>query len=235
MILRRYCLLRILLSVINSDPNLPSSPVCEINVPEKIKSSCEDPPDLELKDLPSHLEYAFLEGDEKLPIPIDPLDQEKTTFTCPYGTFAYRDMPFSLCNDDQAQFLKGVWFAIFHDIDREKPWESSWMIILTSLGIEVDKATKFDVIAKLPHPTNLVKVHTQSEWSSLKAPTLRGRTNTLVVHDSPDFPHGAMKCGDRVEHVESDVLDFEASRARGFVPPITRASHPQLHWECQIS
>ncbi|GKA42601.1 reverse transcriptase domain-containing protein [Tanacetum coccineum] len=52
-----------LLSVINSDPNLPPSPVCEINVPKNIKSSCEDPPDLELKDLPSHLEYAFLEGD----------------------------------------------------------------------------------------------------------------------------------------------------------------------------
>ncbi|GKF46670.1 hypothetical protein Tco_0136472, partial [Tanacetum coccineum] len=47
-----------LLSVINSDPNLPPSPVCEINVPEEIKSSCEDHPDLELKDLPSHLEYA---------------------------------------------------------------------------------------------------------------------------------------------------------------------------------
>ncbi|GJW95277.1 reverse transcriptase domain-containing protein [Tanacetum coccineum] len=57
-----------LLSVINSDPNLPPLPICEINVPEKIKSSCEDPPDLELKDLPSHLEYAFLEGDDKLPV-----------------------------------------------------------------------------------------------------------------------------------------------------------------------
>ncbi|GKF93418.1 reverse transcriptase domain-containing protein, partial [Tanacetum coccineum] len=31
-------------------------------------------------------------------IPIDPRDQEKTTFTCPYGTFAYRRMPFGLCN-----------------------------------------------------------------------------------------------------------------------------------------
>ncbi|GJZ94322.1 reverse transcriptase domain-containing protein, partial [Tanacetum coccineum] len=49
-----------------SDPNLPPLPVCEINVPKKIKPSCEDPPDLELKDLPSHLEYAFLEGNEKL-------------------------------------------------------------------------------------------------------------------------------------------------------------------------
>ncbi|GJY40605.1 hypothetical protein Tco_0427875 [Tanacetum coccineum] len=43
-----------LLSVINSDPNLHPSPVYEINVPEKVKSSCEDPPDLEHpKTLPS--------------------------------------------------------------------------------------------------------------------------------------------------------------------------------------
>lgn len=25
-------------------------------------------------------------------------DQEKTTFTCPYGTFTFRRMPFGLCN-----------------------------------------------------------------------------------------------------------------------------------------
>ncbi|GJY63291.1 reverse transcriptase domain-containing protein [Tanacetum coccineum] len=246
-----------LLSVINSDPNLPPSPVCEINVPEKVKSSCEDPPDLETKDLPSHLEYAFLEGDDKLPsegisdikginpqfcthkilmeenakpvvqhqrrvnpkihevikqeviklldagliypisdspwvspvhcvpkkggitvvknedneliptrlvtgwrvcidyrklndatrkdhfplpfmdqmlerlagneyycfldgfsgyfqIPIDPLDQEKTTFTCPYGTFAYRRMPFGLCNAPGT--FQRCMVAIFHDM-----------------------------------------------------------------------------------------------------------------------
>ncbi|GKA20813.1 hypothetical protein Tco_0700802 [Tanacetum coccineum] len=59
---------------------LIASPVCEINVPEKIKSSCEDPPDLELKDLPSHLEYAFLEGDDKLPVIIakNLKDEDKT-------------------------------------------------------------------------------------------------------------------------------------------------------------
>ncbi|GJZ66391.1 reverse transcriptase domain-containing protein [Tanacetum coccineum] len=38
---------------------------CEINVPEEIKSSCEDPPDLELKDLPSHLGMV-LEGDGQI-------------------------------------------------------------------------------------------------------------------------------------------------------------------------
>ncbi|GKA71914.1 DNA-directed DNA polymerase, partial [Tanacetum coccineum] len=35
--------------------------------------------------------YCFLDGFSRyFQIPIDPKDQEKTTFTCPYGTFAYR-------------------------------------------------------------------------------------------------------------------------------------------------
>jgi hypothetical protein len=31
-------------------------------------------------------------------IPIHPDDKDKTTFTCPYGTYAYRRMSFGLCN-----------------------------------------------------------------------------------------------------------------------------------------
>ncbi|GJY62512.1 reverse transcriptase domain-containing protein [Tanacetum coccineum] len=43
--------------------------------------------------------YCFLDGfSGYFQIPIDPQDQEKMTFTCPYGTFAYRRMPFGLCN-----------------------------------------------------------------------------------------------------------------------------------------
>nr|GEZ94772.1 reverse transcriptase domain-containing protein [Tanacetum cinerariifolium] len=43
--------------------------------------------------------YCFLDGfSGYFQIPIDLKDQEKTTFTCPYGTFAYRRMPFGLCN-----------------------------------------------------------------------------------------------------------------------------------------
>nr|GFB30852.1 reverse transcriptase domain-containing protein [Tanacetum cinerariifolium] len=34
----------------------------------KANSSIEEPPELELKDLPSHLEYAHLEGVDKLPV-----------------------------------------------------------------------------------------------------------------------------------------------------------------------
>ena len=43
--------------------------------------------------------YCFLDGYSGYnQITIDPEDQEKTTFTCPFGTFAYKRMPFGLCN-----------------------------------------------------------------------------------------------------------------------------------------
>nr|GFB79745.1 reverse transcriptase domain-containing protein [Tanacetum cinerariifolium] len=44
------------------------------------KSSIDEPPEVELKDLPPHLEYAFLEGDDKLPVIIakDLSVEEKT-------------------------------------------------------------------------------------------------------------------------------------------------------------
>nr|GEX08439.1 retrovirus-related Pol polyprotein from transposon TNT 1-94 [Tanacetum cinerariifolium] len=47
-------------------------------------------------------------------IPIDPQDQEKTTFTCPYGTFSYRRMPFGLCN--ALGTFQRCMMAIFHDM-----------------------------------------------------------------------------------------------------------------------
>ncbi|XP_021733268.1 uncharacterized protein LOC110700074 isoform X1 [Chenopodium quinoa] len=49
--------------------------------------------------LAGHAYYCFLDGfSGYVQVPITPEDQEKTTFTCPYGTFAYRRMPFGLCN-----------------------------------------------------------------------------------------------------------------------------------------
>nr|GEX64756.1 peptidyl-prolyl cis-trans isomerase CYP19-3 [Tanacetum cinerariifolium] len=152
-----------------------------------IKSSVDEPPDFELKDLPHHLKYTFLEGDNKLPVIIakelgdeekaalikvlkshkraiawklspefythkilmeedykpvvSPVHcvpkkggfavvkneeneliptrlvtgwREKTTFTCPYGTFAYRRMPFGLCNAPGT--FQRCMLAIFHDM-----------------------------------------------------------------------------------------------------------------------
>ncbi|GJW07106.1 reverse transcriptase domain-containing protein [Tanacetum coccineum] len=212
------------------------------------KSSIEEPPNLELKDLPPDLEYAFLEGTSKLPviivkdlreeekdqlikflkshkraiawkisdirgiypnfcthkilieddfkpavrpvhvvpkkggmtvvtndnneliltrlvtgwyfqIPIDPQDQEKTTFTCPYGTFAYRRMPFGLCNAPGT--FQRCMVAVFHDMIKKTMEEKCHFMVkegivlghkISKTGIEVDHA-KVDVIAKLPPPT----------------------------------------------------------------------------------
>jgi hypothetical protein len=52
-----------------------------------------------LERLANHTYFFFLDGYSGfMQIPIHPDDQHKTTFTCPYGMFAYRMMPFDLCN-----------------------------------------------------------------------------------------------------------------------------------------
>ena len=48
---------------------------------------------------------------------IAPEDQEKTTFTCPYGTFAFRRMPFGLCNAP-ATFQRCM-MSLFSDLVEE--------------------------------------------------------------------------------------------------------------------
>ncbi|GJT56245.1 reverse transcriptase domain-containing protein, partial [Tanacetum coccineum] len=62
--------------------------------------------------------YYFLDGFSRyFQIPIDPQDQEKTTFTCPYGMFPYRHMPFGLCNASGT--FQRCMMAIFHDMIEE--------------------------------------------------------------------------------------------------------------------
>nr|GEY76213.1 reverse transcriptase domain-containing protein [Tanacetum cinerariifolium] len=59
--------------------------------------------------------YCFLDGfSGYFQIPIDPKDQENTTFTCLYRTFAYRRMPFGLCN--ALGTFQRCMMAIFHDM-----------------------------------------------------------------------------------------------------------------------
>ncbi|GJR53750.1 reverse transcriptase domain-containing protein [Tanacetum coccineum] len=71
-----------------------------------------------LKRLAGNEYNCFLDGfSGYFQIPIDPQDQEKTTFTFPYGTFAYRRMPFGLCNTPGT--FQRCMMAISHDIIKE--------------------------------------------------------------------------------------------------------------------
>jgi len=68
-----------------------------------------------LERLAGKVYYCFLDGYLGYnQIIVDPQDQEKTTFTCPFGIFAYRKMPFGLCNAP-ATFQRCM-LAIFADL-----------------------------------------------------------------------------------------------------------------------
>nr|GEX98497.1 reverse transcriptase domain-containing protein [Tanacetum cinerariifolium] len=139
--------------------------------------------------------YCFLDGfSGYFQIPIGLHDQDKSTFTCPYGTFAYSRMPFGLCN--APGMFQRCMLAIFYDMvektmevfmDNFLVFGNSFKNYLSHLDkmlqrIEVDKA-KVDVIAKLPHPT------------TVKAPILIALNWDLpfeLMCDSSDFAIGAV-------------------------------------------
>ena len=68
-----------------------------------------------LERLAAQAYYCFLDeysGYNQIAVSLD--DQEKTAFTCPFGVFAYRRMPFGLCNAP-ATFQRCM-LAIFSDL-----------------------------------------------------------------------------------------------------------------------
>nr|GEW26030.1 reverse transcriptase domain-containing protein [Tanacetum cinerariifolium] len=108
--------------------------------------------------------YYFLDGfSGYFQILIDLKDHEKTTFTCPYGTSAYRRMPFGLFNapgtcQSCLSYLEKM-LKRYEDTNLCLNWEKSQFMVkegivlahkISKQGIEVDKA-KVDVISKLPH------------------------------------------------------------------------------------
>nr|GEW64958.1 hypothetical protein [Tanacetum cinerariifolium] len=138
-----------------------------------------------LKRLARNEYYCFLDGfSGYFQIPIDLKDQEKTTFTCPYGTFAYRRMPFGLCNAPGTFQRRKVisWSRralSYHKISKN--------------GIEVDKA-KVDVISKLPYPTTVKGVRSFLEKLT-EAPILISPDWDLPFEfmcDANDFAIGAV-------------------------------------------
>ena len=69
--------------------------------------------------------YCFLDGYlGYIHVTIALEEQENTTFTCPFGTYAFRRMPFGLCH------TPATYVEYFFLILSPKLWKFLWMIIL---------------------------------------------------------------------------------------------------------
>nr|GEU78769.1 reverse transcriptase domain-containing protein [Tanacetum cinerariifolium] len=100
----------LLKAFLNDDPSLP--PLNQRNYLPEIRKElkiCEAKSDKSLVDEPPVVELKFY-----LPTSNMHSWKEKTTFTCPYETFAYRRMPFGLCNAPGT--FQRCMMAIFHDM-----------------------------------------------------------------------------------------------------------------------
>lgn len=95
-----------------------------------------------LERLAKHNYFCYLDGYSGFwQIPIHPDDQEKTTFTCPYGTFAYKRMPFGLCNAPATfqRCMMSIFSDMIEDIvevfmDDFSVYGSSFDVCLSNLG-----------------------------------------------------------------------------------------------------
>ncbi|GJR77841.1 reverse transcriptase domain-containing protein [Tanacetum coccineum] len=148
--------------LLNNDPfQLPPMDLKQVEV-TKAKSSIEEPPELELKDLPSHLEYAYLEGTDKLPVIIAKSlkDDEKEALLKTMDVFMD---DFSVFGDSFASCLSNLdkMLKRCEDTNLVLNWEKCHFMCkegivlghkISKSRIEVDRA-KVDVIVKLPHPT----------------------------------------------------------------------------------
>nr|GEV39526.1 reverse transcriptase domain-containing protein [Tanacetum cinerariifolium] len=166
---------------LNDDPSLP--PINQRNYLPQVrkelkiceaktdKSSIDEPPKVELKDLNPHLEYAFLEGDDKLPVIIakDLSVEEKTALITEDFELAVQHQRrvnpkiHDVIKNEVLKLLDaGLIYPIF-----DSPWEKSHFMVkegivlghkISKNGIEVYKA-KVEIIAKLPHPTTVKGIH----------------------------------------------------------------------------
>ncbi|GJW09324.1 reverse transcriptase domain-containing protein [Tanacetum coccineum] len=115
-------------------------------------------------------------------------DQEKTTFTCPYGTFAYRHMPFGLCNAPGT--FQRCMMAIFHDMI-EKTMEV-FMDDFSVFGDSFDSClSNLEKMLKRCEDTNLVL-----DWEKCH----------FMCREGIMLGHKISKSGIEVDHVKVDVI-----------------------------
>nr|GEV39458.1 reverse transcriptase domain-containing protein [Tanacetum cinerariifolium] len=133
--------------------------------------------------------YCFLDGFlGYFQIPIDPKDQKKTTFTCPYGTFAYKRMPFGLCNTPGT--FQRCMMAIFHDMI-----EQTMEVFMDDFSVF---GNSFSTCL-----TNLEKMLKKCEDTKL---ALNWEKSHFMVKEGIVLGHKILKKGIEVDKAKIDVI-----------------------------
>ncbi|GJY00022.1 reverse transcriptase domain-containing protein [Tanacetum coccineum] len=178
-----------------------------------VEPSSDELPGLELKDLPPHLEYAFLERTDKLLIIIakDLKDEDKSALLKVLRSHK-RAIAWKMSD------IKGIdpkcMMAIFHDMIEETMevfMDDSrlrgFLLFMPLLfrqnaqkfGIEVDKA-KVDVIAKLPHPTTVKGIISFSDMPIVHVVAPDWDLPLEIMCDANEFTVGAVLGQRKTKH-----------------------------------
>ncbi|GKE30276.1 reverse transcriptase domain-containing protein, partial [Tanacetum coccineum] len=166
--------------------------------------------------------YCFLDGFlGYFQILIDSQDQEKTTFICPYGTFAYRRMPFCLCNAPGT--FQRCMMAIFHDMIEE-----TMEVFMDDFSIFGDSFSSC-----LSH---LDKMHKRCEDTNL---VLNWEKCHFMVKEGIVLGHKILKSGIKVDRAKVDVIaklpplteEFETLKKKLTEAPILVAPDWDLPFE----
>nr|GEU99445.1 reverse transcriptase domain-containing protein [Tanacetum cinerariifolium] len=228
--------IRLIEKLLNDDPSSSPLPLKELNVEEikTVKSSIDEPPELDLKDLPSHLEYTFLEGTDKLPIIISKELKDEEKFSFLKVLKSHKQAIAWKIYDIKGTFQRYM-MASFYDMIEETMEvfmddfleKCNFMVKegivlghkISNSGIEVERA-KVDVIAKLPHPTSIKGAENLAadHLSRLENPHQDELEKKEITQTFPLETLGMIAfCGDSI--TPWNAPDLEASRARGFVHP----------------
>nr|GEX31073.1 reverse transcriptase domain-containing protein [Tanacetum cinerariifolium] len=133
-----------------------------------------------------------------------PQDQEKATFTCLYGTFAYRRMPFGLCNAPGT--FQRCMMAIFHDMI-EKTMEvfmDDFLVFENSFGTCL---SHLDKMLKRCEDTNLCLNWEKSHFMVKEGIVLLLQEFDITVRDKIGAENLAADHLSRLENPHQSVLD----------------------------
>nr|GEW52866.1 reverse transcriptase domain-containing protein [Tanacetum cinerariifolium] len=164
------------------------------------------PPGIDDADFDPQRDILLLE--KYFQIPIDPQDQEKTTFTCSYGTFAYRRMPFELCNASGT--FQRCMMAILHDMIEE-------MMEVFMAGAE---NLTTDHLSRLenPHQGDLMKkeINETFPFETIRMISFHGNSCTLWFADIANYHAGNFVVKDDVFTAKKPLI---SSRLAIMDPP----------------